>query len=148
MAWWKFVHFRMFRSTLTVQKLRRIAVQNSTVQNGGHIFGLYSGQFDRCGVNTISVLIFIMLRCVVTQLGDSILDLLKKRSAHGQMVNPLKKIKNSTWFVSSVWTEQNCWTVPCERNVIRSNLSSGPKFVRCRVNVALGYDVERWFTET
>ena len=52
----------MFHSALTVQKLRRIAVQNSTVQNGGHIFGLYSGQFDRRGVNTISVLTFRTLR--------------------------------------------------------------------------------------
>lgn len=62
MACWKLVHFRMFRSTLTVQKLRRLSIQNSTVQNGGRIFGLYSGQFDWRGVNTVSVLIFITLR--------------------------------------------------------------------------------------
>lgn len=84
------MHFRMFRSTSTVQKLRRLSIQNSTVQNGGLIFGLYSGQFDRRGVNTVSVKIFITLRGNLA--GRLILDLLKKRSAHRQMVNPLKEI--------------------------------------------------------
>ena len=34
-----------------------------------------------------------LLGCVVTQLEDAILDLLKRRSAHGQMIKPLTKVK-------------------------------------------------------
>lgn len=36
--------------------------------------------------------------CVLTQLGDAILDLLEKCSAHKQMVEPLRKVKLVSQF--------------------------------------------------
>ena len=43
-----------------------------------------------------------MLVYEVTELGDAILDLLKPRSAHGQMVIPLTKLKTQPGLVNSV----------------------------------------------
>ena len=55
---------------------------------------------------------------MVTKLRDAMLDLLKKRTVHRQMVKPLSKVKF---------------------NLVRvlSNSAAGRKFFRYRVNVAL-----------
>ena len=43
-------------------------------------------------------------------------------------------------IISSIWTERNFRTIPREEN-IWSKFSAGRKFVRCRVNVALRWDL-------
>ena len=83
------------KTTLTVRKFRRLSVQTferlvkvtflaATVEN---ISGAVWAKYDRLNFCTAKA---EWHGCVVTKLRDAMLDLLKNRTVHRQMVKPLK----------------------------------------------------------
>lgn len=62
------------------------------------------GKFDRHGVNTTTVQIPVLQRygCI--------------NAWYPSCEMPLWFATVTLWFVSCVWTERNCWKVPCERS--------------------------------